>query len=85
MCLLCVGLTLISLALIVGIYVDDRKTREVIKKVSLERLSYVSIESRNKKVFSFIATTAQVDSKDCYVFSGLQDALFRNESICSLK
>ena len=44
----------------------------MIKKVSLERLSYVCIEPRNKKVFSFIATTSQVDAKDCYTFSGLR-------------
>ena len=52
-----------------GVYVDERRTRDVIKKVPLENLSFVNIDSRNKKVFSFIAVDPQLDTRTCYAFS----------------
>ena len=52
-----------------GVYVDERRTRDVIKKVPLENLSFVNIDSRNKKVFAFIAVDPQLDTRTCYAFS----------------
>ncbi|EGD76512.1 TK/HMTK protein kinase [Salpingoeca rosetta] len=52
-----------------GIYVDDRNTKELIKKVPLNNLSWVCTDPRNKHLFSFIYHESRTNKMDCYTFS----------------
>eukprot|EP00043_Microstomoeca_roanoka_P019180 m.212758 g.212758 ORF g.212758 m.212758 type:complete len:1003 (-) comp16950_c2_seq1:283-3291(-) len=52
-----------------GIYVDDRDTKELIKKVPLTNLSWVCTDPRNKYLFSFIYHEPRTNKMDCYTFS----------------
>lgn len=52
-----------------GVYIDEKKSKDLFKKVPITNLSYVAVDPRNKKVFSFIEHEARLNRKTCYTFS----------------
>eukprot|EP01147_Barroeca_monosierra_P009266 gene9266-1543_t len=52
-----------------GVYVDDRDTKELLKKVSLSNLSWVCTDPRNKHLFSFVYHEPRANRIEFHTFS----------------
>ena len=52
-----------------GIYVDDPESKELIRKVPVANLSWVSADPRNKKLFSFFVNEPRCGRIECNTFS----------------